>query len=610
MTEARIAADRAVDVRPASLGRMFLDRVATSSDAEAFRYRVDDEWRSLTWAQTAVRVEAIAAGLLALGVEREQRIGIASSTRLEWVLADTAVMCAGAATTTVYPSCTPEDVVYILTDSDTRVVFAENIVQAERVLQHRASLPMLLKVVVFDGAADDDLVMTLDELEALGRARLETHPSLVTDAVAATTPDDLATLMYTSGTTGRPKGVQLTHDCWVYEGVAIDALNIVDHRDVQYLWLPLSHSFGKVLLAAQMRIGFASAIDGDVDRLIDNLAVVRPTFMGAAPRIFEKVHARVVSMARADGGVKLKIFEWAFDVGKQMGAYRARGATPPRLLAAQHRVADKLVFSELQARFGGRLRYFISGSAALSSDIAEWFDAAGILILEGYGLTETSAFAFVNRPESYRFGTVGLPAPGTELSFDTDGEILIRGPGVMRGYVNMPAETTAALSADGWFRTGDIGTLEDGFLRITDRKKDLIKTSGGKYVAPQHIESLFKAICPYAGEVVVHGDRRNYVTALVTLDADALQTWAGHNNLGERSYAELVVSPEVRALVQGCVDELNAKLARWETVKKFQILPEELTVEEGELTPSMKVKRKAVEKKYAALLDSMYADRS
>lgn len=607
MTNSQTAQDERVEERAASIGRLFLDRVAASGSAEAFRYRVGTEWRSLTWRQTGERVEALAAGLLALGIQPEQRIGIASSTRLEWVLADTAVMCAGAATTTVYPSCTPDDVVYILTDSETQLVFAENASQVERVLAHRDHLPSLKKIVVFDAAPADDLVMSLADLEALGRDHLATSPSAVEDAVAATTPQHLATLMYTSGTTGRPKGVQLTHDCWTYEGEAIHTLDILSSEDLQYLWLPLSHSFGKVLLAAQLRIGFASAIDGDVDRLVDNLAVVRPTFMGAAPRIFEKVHARVVSMARADGGIKLKIFEWAFDVGRKVGAHRMAGTAPPALLAAQHRVAHKLVFSKLQARFGGRLRFFVSGSAALSQDIAEWFHAAGILILEGYGLTETSAFSLVNRPDAYRFGTVGKPADGTEVKIATDGEILIKGPGVMRGYVNMPAETAATLGPDGWLRTGDIGELDDGFLRITDRKKDLIKTSGGKYVAPQHIESLFKAVCPYASQVVVHGDRRNYVTALITLDADALNTWAEHQGKSGRSYEDLVESPEVQAMVQGYVDELNTRLARWETVKRFEILSHDLTVEDGDLTPSLKVKRRAVEQKYADLLDAMYA---
>ncbi len=607
MTDAAIDADPRVDARPASVGRMFLDRVEASGSREAFRHRIGETWHPLTWQETSDRVHDLAAGLLALGVQHEQRVGIASSTRLEWVLADTAVMCAGGATTTVYPSCTPEDVVYILTDSGTRVVFAENAAQVDRVLSHRDELPDLVKIVVIDGAASDDLVMTFADLEALGREHLAANPTAVEDAVAATGPQDLATLMYTSGTTGRPKGVELTHDCWTYEGVAVDALDILHEDDLQYLWLPLSHSFGKCLLAAQMRIGFASAVDGDVDRLVDNLAVVRPTFMGAAPRIFEKVHARVVTMARAEGGPKLKIFEWAFAVGRKVGALRMAGEKPGAVLAAQHAIASKLVFGKLQARFGGRLRYFISGSAALSSDIAEWFHAADILILEGYGLTETSAFSLVNRPDAYRFGTVGMPAPGTAVRIAEDGEILLKGPGVMRGYLNMPEETAAAFTDDGWLRTGDIGQLEDGFLRITDRKKDLIKTSGGKYVAPQHIESLFKAVCPYASQIVVHGDARNYVTALIALDPEALQSWADHNGMSGRSYDELVASPEVRAMMATHVDELNAKLSRWETVKKFEILPHDLTIEDGDLTPSMKVKRKSVEARYRDLLDGMYA---
>jgi long-chain acyl-CoA synthetase len=592
--------------RPASVGRMFLDRVEATPTREAFRYPDGAGWTTLTWEQTRDRVWDIAAGLLALGAEAEQRVAIASSTRIEWVLADLAIMCAGAATTTVYPSTTPDDVYYILSDSGSRVVFAEDDGQVAKVLEHRADLPDLIAIVVFDGSGDGDLVMSLADLEQRGRALLADRPTAVDDTVAAVGPEHLATLIYTSGTTGRPKGVRLTHGNWTYEAVAIEALHLLSPDDVQYLWLPLSHSLGKVLQVMQLIIGFSTAVDGRVDKIVENLAVVQPTFMGAPPRIFEKVMARVTATAEHEGGLKRKIVHWAVGVGQQTSLLHESGHQPGFLLKAQYLLADRLVFHKLRERLGGRIRFFVSGAAALSPEVARFFHGAGMLILEGYGLTETSAFSFVNRPDNYRIGTVGLPAPGTQVKIADDGEILIKGGGVMTGYHNQPEATAEVLTPDGSLRTGDIGELlPSGYLRITDRKKDLIKTSGGKYVAPQTIEALFKAVCPYASQMVVHGHQRNYVTALVSLDHEAIATWGEqHGVTGE--YAQVVSSPQVRELVRGYIDELNARLARHEQIKKFEILSDDLTVEEGELTPSMKVRRSAVEKKYVDVLDGMY----
>jgi len=606
MTDVVTDSAERVKERPVSVGRMFLDRVEATPSREAFRYPVGDAWVSLSWEQTRDRVWAISAGLLSLGVEAEQRVAIAASTRIEWVLADLGIMCAGAATTTVYPSTTPDDVAYILSDSGSRVVFAEDATQVEKVLEHRDELADLIAVVVFDGEGDGDIVMTLADLEERGRQLLSERPTAVDDAVAAVGPEDLATLIYTSGTTGRPKGVRLVHDNWAYEGAAIDALEILHPDDVQYLWLPLSHSFGKVLEAAQLRIGFATAIDGNLDRIVENLGVVKPTFMAGAPRIFEKVRSRVITTAHGEGGAKAKIFDWAFGVGQKASVLRQQGKEPSGLLGFQHGLADKLVFHKIRDRLGGRVRFFISGSAALSQDVAEWFHAAGMTVAEGYGLTETSAFTAVNLPDQVRFGTVGPPAPGTEARIADDGEILIKGPGVMRGYHNNPEQTAEVLTEDGWFLTGDIGELDRGYLRVTDRKKDLIKTSGGKYVAPQKVEVIFKAVSPYASQIVVHGDTRNYVTALITLDPDAIATWGEQNGMPGASYEQLATSPAMRAVIAGQVDELNTRLERWETIKKFEILPRDLTIEDGDLTPSLKVKRKSVEQKYMDVLNRMY----
>jgi long-chain acyl-CoA synthetase len=592
----------AIDNRPPNVAAQFLDRVKTSPQREA-----DGEtWTSLTWAQSGERVRHLAAGLLALGIEREQRVGIAASTRYEWIFADLAVMCAGAATTTVYPSTNAEDVAYIIADSDCRIVFAEDDTQIKKLVEHRAELPQVTKVVTFDGQADGDWVIGLDDLALLGKARIAEQPDEIDRISREIQPDALATLIYTSGTTGKPKGVRLQHGSWTYEGAVIQSYDILHEDDLQFLWLPMAHSFGKVLLTSQLACGFPTAVDGRVDKIIDNLAVVKPTFMGAAPRIFEKAHGRITTMQQAEGGLKEKLFNQAFAVGLRYDELQRQGKPVPFLLKQQHAIFDKLVFSKVRERFGGRVRFFISGAAALNREIAEWFHAAGIVILEGYGLTETSAGAFVNHPDKYKFGTVGPAFPDEQVKIAADGEILIKGPNVMEGYHNLPAETAEALE-DGWLHTGDIGELDaDGYLKITDRKKDLFKTSGGKYIAPSAIESQFKAICPYASQFLVHGNERNFCVALITLDPDAIVEWAGRNGLEGRTYGEIVGSEACKAMVSDYVDQLNQRLNRWETIKKHMILDHDLSVESGELTPSMKVKRKVVEDNYKTEINALY----
>jgi long-chain acyl-CoA synthetase len=521
------------------------------------------------------------------------------------------VLASGGASTTVYPSSTPEECAFILSDSGSVIAFVEDAGQLAKLRGQKAAMPALAHIVLIDGAidpADAGWAITLAELEGKGAEWLAAHPQGLEDIVKSIDGEQLATLIYTSGTTGRPKGVRLVHECWAYTADAIDALGLMRRDDVQYLWLPLSHSFGKVLLGGQLASGAASAIDGRVPKLIDNLAVVRPTFMAAAPRIFEKAYNRIVQQAKEGGELKHRIFEGAIAVGRMISAAVQADEKPPLYMQLGERVADRLVFGKIRSRFGGKLRFFVSGSAPLARDIAEFFHACGILILEGYGLTETSAASFVNRPTKYKFGTVGQPLPGTEVKLDpADGEILIRSPGVMRGYHNLPEQTAEVLTPDGWLRTGDIGEIDPaGFLRITDRKKDLIKTSGGKYIAPQHIEGKLKTICPYVSQVIIHGDKRNYVTALISLDEEAVRAAIASNGHAGRSYADFVKSKDAEALIQPYIDQLNKELAKYETVKKFAILPKDLTIEDGTLTPSLKVKRKAVEKLYAKVLDSMY----
>ncbi|MFF7751383.1 AMP-dependent synthetase/ligase [Streptomyces sp. NPDC007971] len=612
-----------IENRAPSVAALFLERVAATPDAEAYRYPVPpasgqgpDDWKSLSWGQAARRVYAIAAGLIELGVQPEQRVALASSTRVEWILADLGIMCAGGATTTVYPQTNADESAFILSDSESRVLIAEDAAQLAKAVQKRGELPALTKVVVIDpaGVESDDWVITLTELEQRGAAYLEKHPELIKERVGAITRDQLATLIYTSGTTGRPKGVRLPHDNWAYMAKAIAATGLVTGEDVQYLWLPLAHVFGKVLTSGQIEVGHVTAVDGRVDKIIENLPVVQPTYMAAVPRIFEKVYNGVAAKAREGGAAKYKIFQWASEVAREYAKasqdnFRRTGtAAVPFGLAAKHKAADALVYSKLRAAFGGRLRACVSGASALAPEIGYFFSGAGIHILEGYGLTETSAASFVNPGEAYRTGTVGKPLPGCEVRIADDGEILLRGPGIMEGYHQQPEKTVEVLESDGWFHTGDIGELSpDGYLRITDRKKDLIKTSGGKYVAPAEVEGQFKAVCPYVSNILVHGADRNYCTALIALDEIAILQWAKDNGLAGKSYAEVVAAPQTVELVDGYVKELNAGLQRWQTIKKFRLLPRDLDVEHGEITPSLKLKRPAVERAYKQLIDEMYA---
>ncbi|HEX7744653.1 MAG TPA: long-chain fatty acid--CoA ligase [Micromonosporaceae bacterium] len=600
----------ALDIPYRSIPDMFLKRVAATPDRDAFGYPAPDDSgpRWLTWAQVGQRAKAVAAGLRGLGVSSEDRVAIMANTRLDWIVTDLGLMCAGGATTTVYPTTEPEDATFIVADSGSSVLIAEDAAHAAKVTG--APPPGLTHVVLIDGPADPHATppqLTLAELEERGTKALAAEPELIDMIVAGITPEHLATLIYTSGTTGRPKGVELLHRGWCWEAVAQADLGLLQPDDLQYLWLPLAHSFGKTLLCGVIHVGLPTYVDGRQDKLVDNLAEIRPTLMCGPPRVFEKVYNRAITTAQSAGGAKAKIFGWAVRTGRQKVALELAGRRVPLGLGLRYRVAERLVFSKLQARLGGRIRALVSGAAPLSKDIGEFFAAANLPISEGYGLTETSAGNFVNREKALRIGTVGQRLGDLECKIAEDGEVLLRGAPVMRGYHNLPEETAAAFTEDGWFRTGDIGELDrDGYLRITDRKKDLVKTSGGKFVAPSHIEGLFKALCPYTSQAVVVGQARNYCTMLVSLDPDAITAWAAGGPLEGKPYAEIVASPAVRELVDGYVQQLNSKLNRWETIKKFSVLPRDLTIEDGEITPSMKIKRRGVEANFAAEIDRMY----
>jgi long-chain acyl-CoA synthetase len=532
-----------------SIPDLLRERVRETPDAEALRHRTGDQWTSLTWAEVGERVRRRALGFRELGVRDEARVAIMAATSVDWILTDLAVLAAGGVTTTIYPSSTPDVVAHIVRDSGSVLVVAD----AESAGKVDA------KVVAPDWEPDEvdgDYDAMVDEI----------------------TPDRLATLIYTSGTTGTPKGVELTHDNWLYTAEAIRELGVLTLDELHFLWLPMSHAFGKVLQVGMLATGVPTAVDGDVDRIAANLLELRPTVVAAAPRIFEKIHQRVVASMREAGGVKAKLFDWALAVSEHP-EWKVR-----------RKIADKLVFSKLRERVGGRIKYFVSGSAPLSRPIGEFFDRAGITILEGYGLTESSAASFVNRPGENELGTVGKPLVGTEVRIADDGEVLIGGRGIMRGYRGL-AEETAETLRDGWLHTGDIGELDEaGRLRITDRKKELIKTSGGKYVAPQAVEGLVKSHSPYIGNVLVHGDRRNYCVALVTIDPDLAP-------------ADLDADAEVGRAVSAA----NEKLARHETIKKFAVLPKDFSVDDGTLTASLKTRRKEIESRYKDVLDGLYS---
>lgn len=594
--------------KPTTVGGVLAWRAGLTPSKEAFRFPAPDgSWTSIDWQETQRRVQVLAAGLLSLGLQYEQRVVIAASTRIEWILADLAINLAGGATTTIYPNTQGADFDYIVSHSGAVIMFAENDIQADKLTSTPGAGAAVHRVILMDGDGDGARVLSWADLTQRGLAALQDNPQELDQAAAAVTADTLATLIYTSGTTGLPKGVELVHRSWAYEGYAVDTLDIIDQDSVQYLWLPLSHVFGKALVAVQLAIGFASAVDGRVDRIVPGLGEVKPDFMCGAPRIFEKVRAAVM-LSSPSGGVKGRIARWAFAVGRASREYRLAGRPMPPAMRVAYELADRLVFSKLKDRVGGNIRFFVSGSAKLSAQVQAWFYSAGLLVVEGYGLTETSAVASVNLPVKPRFGTVGPALPGTQIRIAADGEVLIKGPGVMRGYHNDPEQTAEAI-VDGWFHTGDIGKLDsDGYLTITDRKKDLMKTSGGKYVAPVKVETVISATIPYVSQAVAVGDGRKYISALLTMDRDNLAKWAARHNLSDLSHEELTQHPDFRRTIERFMNSANAKLERWETVKRFAILPTEFSVDDGGVTPNMKVRRTIVAQRFADVVEGLYPD--
>ncbi|HMA44796.1 MAG TPA: long-chain fatty acid--CoA ligase [Gemmatimonadales bacterium] len=583
-----------------------VDRYA-GNRAAALRAKVGGTWRAITHRELGDRVVAVSLGLREIGIAPGDRVSILAETRPEWAIADYACLCAQAADVPIYPTLTARQTEYILKDSGAAAVFCSTAEQVAKVAEIRRNLPALRHVIVFDAGAKRDGVLTLDELEAKGRAVAGAHPRVREEALAVPS-DAIATLIYTSGTTGDPKGVILTHhNIWSNVQGGLQALPL-QPTDECLAMLPLSHVYERMvdytLLSAGVIINYAESFD----KVAQNLGEVRPTIVLSVPRLYEKVYARVLENALSGSGLKRRIFLWAKRAGEDWATLVLDQRPIPAGLALKHKIADRLVFAKLRARTGGRIRYFISGSAPLSPEIAKFFFSAGLPVLEGYGLTETSPVLTLNPWTRPRIGTVGVVFPDVQLKIAADGEILAKGPNVMQGYYNKPEATAEAIDAEGWFHTGDIGELDaDGYLKITDRKKDLIKTAGGKFIAPQPIENQVK-LNKFVANAVLLGDKRKFSIILVVPNFETLEPWATAQGLAFGSRRELIALPAVRKKMEAEVEGTMGDLAHFERPKKVVLLEQDFTIESGELTPTLKVKRRVVEKNYAPVIDAAYAE--
>jgi long-chain acyl-CoA synthetase len=590
-----------------TMNRMFLNRIEQGGDSVRYLVPRNGKWDPMTYREVGTAVREMANGLMAQGLSRGDKVAILSATRVEWCLADIAIILGGFVPVPIYPSNLPDQVEYILAHSQARAVFVENEMQWNKIAGVRRNLPALSLAILYAGIpGKPEGVIDLPGLRARGIEFASAHPDALARRTEEITPGDDLTLIYTSGTTGPPKGVVTRHSNYVF--VVTSALEAVTvRRNERFLqFLPLAHSLGRLEHFLTFDAMAVSAFARDIQTVGEDLALVRPEIMVSVPRLYEKFYARVLAKVEEDGGLKQAIFQWALGVGRKVSRRRQRKEPVGGLLALKLSVAERLVFQKIRERMGGRFRFAISGGAPLSPEIAEFLHALGVLILEGYGLTEDSTVTAVNRYENYKFGTVGKALPGTEIRIAPDGEILVRGPHVFKEYFRDPEATREAVDAEGWLHTGDIGELDsEGFLRITDRKKDIIVTSGGKNVAPQNIENLLKND-KFVSQAFVYGDRRKYLTALITLSAEEVGKWAAQNGIPETDLVLLAKNPRVEAMMRGRVDEINRQLASFEQVKKYVLLGADFTQETGELTPTLKVKRKVVIKKYGSLLDALY----
>ena len=590
-----------------TLPRLFFDAVERHAGRPAaFRSKVGGVWTSITHREAEARVRAISLGLRELGIRAGDRVAIVSESRPEWMLADFACLCARSTDVPVYPTLPAAQIEYILRDSGAVAAFCSTADQVGKLIAVQASLPTLRHLIVFDPKAQRGQVMSLAELEQRGQAAEGKYATFRQDALAVQA-QDLATLIYTSGTTGEPKGVMLSHANICSNVDAALQVFPISSQDECLAMLPLAHIFERMVDYAFFKAGVILNYAESFETVPTNLAEVRPTIVVTVPRLFEKVYARVLENALSGSGLKRRIFFWAKRTGEACVSYALSGLPVPAALRVKRALADRLVFSKLRARTGGRIKCFLSGSAPLSAEVAKFFFAAGLPVYEGYGLTETSPVLTINPADRPKLGSVGTAIPGVQLKIAADGEILAKGPNVMRGYYNKPEATQEAIDSDGWFHTGDIGELDgEGYLKITDRKKDLIKTAGGKYVAPQPIENRVK-LNKFVANAVVLGDRRKFPIILVVPNYDQLEPWARERKLAYRSRIELIALPDVQAKVEREVMGVLRDLAKFEMPKKVALIERDFTIDSGELTPTLKVKRRAVEKNYKALIDRVYA---
>lgn len=602
--------------RPRTLVEMFERSLRLHDRPDLLNYKQDGTWHPISSNEFMTRARSVARGLHARGLSRGDRVALLSGNCPAWTIADAGAMLAGIINVPIYTTQTPEQVCYILNDSGARLLFIQNQAAFVRVREAIKDCSGLQHVVFFEDEGARELgALTLAELEASGGGgggggdapgAQKQNPADGLTLIAQ--PDDLATIIYTSGTTGEPKGVMLSHANLISN--IIESANHLDfsERDTVLSVLPLSHVFERVAMYMYIYHGMKIHYAESLERLSDNLREVRPTLMIGVPRLFEKIYARIKERAAAGGKAKAALLGWAVGVGREWAAHTLGGRKVPPSLSIQHRIASRLVFSKWHEAVGGRIRFFISGGAALSEEIAAVFAGAGLPVLQGYGLTETSPVIAACSLEGNRLGTVGRPIKDVEVRIAADGEIEVRGPNVMRGYYNKPEETSQVLTADGWFRTGDIGALDrEGYLRITDRKKELFKTSGGKYIAPQPIEQLIKQ-SRFVSQVVLIGDGRRFPAALIVPDWEQLRSYAELKNLDARASHELCQHPRILDLFQRQIDSLTKDLAQYERVKRVALLEHELTTESGELTPTLKVKRRVVGEKYRDVIDQLYEE--
>jgi long-chain acyl-CoA synthetase len=580
----------------------FRDRTA----AKATIFKKDNQWKSRNWPEYYKDIENLGAGFISLGLKAKDRVAVMANTRYEWSVADYAVMGAHGVVVSIYQNNTPADVEYILNNSEARILVLENDALLKVWHQIEDKCPKIEKIILFDSRKplDDEMFLTWDLLEKKGKDYLKKHPKAFEDLCGSMKNTEMATLLYTSGTTGMPKGVVITHEQIISEVSEAFTIFDVEDTDISLSFLPYAHVLGRVESWGHAYIGFTMAYAESLEKMRSNLIDIRPTFLISVPRIFEKIYSAIGSQVDASP-LKKKLFTWAVGVGRKITELKVTHQTIPLELLATYKLAQKLVLGKVGAAFGGRLRFAVSGGAPLSQEISSFFHASGVLILEGYGLTETTAAVAVNTPFNYKFGSVGRPIGDVQFKIAEDGEILIRSNKVMKEYYKNP-EATAEVIKDGWFYTGDIGVLlQGGDLKITDRKKDLIKTAGGKYVAPQKLEGLLK-LNPLVTQALICGDQKKYIVALVTVDPILLQAQAKERSESFSTWTDLVQRPWVQDMIRDHIAETNADLASYESVKRFLILPTEFTVESGDLTPSLKLKRKILTLKYQNEIESLY----